>query len=80
MIAGLIAVLLLIGALFSGGDKPDRSAMPASDDSSVSNCLVEGHEKAGFRCADKALHVRDLTVPYESGSTRPSPPVGDRDD
>ena len=80
MIAGLIAVLLLIGALSSGGDKPDRSAARTSNDSSSIKAPAVGDEKAGFRCADKVLHVRDLTVPYESRSTRPSPPVADRDD
>ena len=78
MLEALIALMLLIGVLSLSGGMLGKTAAPTTDESPSASAV--GDEKGGIPCSDQELHVRDLTVPYASHSTRPSPSAKDCDD
>ena len=75
-----IAVMVLIGVLSLGGRTLERTPAPISVVSSSANAVAIGNEKGSVPCRDEGPHLRDLTVPYASRSTRLSTPGGDCDD
>ncbi len=80
MLEAFIAVMLLIGVLSLSGGMLGKTGAPTTDDSPSIKASAVCYEKGGVTCNDKEPHVRDLTVPYASHLTRPSPPAEDCDD
>ena len=80
MLEAFIAVMLLIGVLSFNGGMLGKTAAPTTDESPSVKAPAVCYEKGSISCNDKEPHVRDLTAPYTSDSTRPSPPAEDCDD